>query len=65
MIHDKKDNSGKLQKLSLSMKEHSILERFPISKPETNDNKVDFIFCDPPEVIIYSKINNINFYIRH
>ncbi len=55
MIHDKKDNSGKLQKLSLSMKEHSILERYPVKKQTTTDDKVDFIFCDPPEVIIYSK----------
>ena len=62
MIHDKKDNSGKLQKLSLSMNEHSILEKFPVNKQGTTDNKVDFIFCDPPEVIIYSKNILFNFY---
>lgn len=54
MIHDKKDNSGKVKKTKLDLKEHPIRENLNPQKRLVLLNE-NFIICDPEEIIIYSK----------
>ena len=59
MIDEPKKSKGICDYVE-QIKETSILKHFPKEKPLTKTlARKDFLFCDPPEVIIQSKQNNI------
>ena len=59
MINEPKPKTG-IYDFSQDIKEASIRKHFPKQKPLTETMKrTDFLYCDPPEVILQSKINII------
>jgi site-specific DNA-adenine methylase len=66
MINDPKPSKG-IYDYAEQIKETSILRHYDKEKPLTKTlTRKDFLFCDPPEVIIQSKHQSNNFtYNRH
>lgn len=61
MINDIKPQKG-ISDFSNDIKEASIRKHFSKPKPLTETLKrTDFLYCDPPEVILQSKITQINY----
>jgi site-specific DNA-adenine methylase len=54
-IQKKKKNQG-ISEFSEQIKEKSILYRF--SKETNTTDEHNFLYCDPPEVILQSILNN-------
>ena len=55
MINEPKPKTG-IYDFSQDIKEASIRKHFPKPKPLTETMKrTDFLYCDPPEVILQSK----------
>lgn len=55
MINEPKLNSG-INEFSQDIKEASIRKHFSKQKPLTETmQRTDFLYCDPPEVILQSK----------
>ena len=56
MINEPKNSNG-IYDFSQNIKEASIRKHFTKPKPLTETMKrTDFLYCDPPEVILSSKI---------